>query len=188
MAKSAPILFGKTDEMIFQIIHRAAIPLSTNDVYQRLLTEGTFHEVPAQKARTDIAAKLRKLKSRGVISVVDTVKGCQLWQLDPDTRAKMPRVTDTVPVDLPQETSTPKAKAKPKIKTAPATMGMNVSVGTVPGIITSVVSVDMPVERARIWADVLNDLSYYQFLRPEIVDMFGAIESTIRRALPQEAV
>lgn len=182
MAKSAPILFGRTDEMIFQIIHRAAIPLSTNDVYQRLLSDGTFEEVPAQKARADIAAKLRKLKSRGVISVVDAVKGCQLWQLDPDTRAKMPRVTDAsaplstgpVPVDLPQETTTPKAKAKPKIKTAPA-------------IILSVVKVDMPVNQAEIWADALNDLTYQQAIDPRVRDMFSAIESTIRRALPQEA-
>lgn len=174
MAKSAPILFGKTDEMIFQIIHRAAIPLSTNDVYQRLLTEGTFHEVPAQKARTDIAAKLRKLKSRGVISRVDPVKGTQLWQLDPDTRAKMPRVTDTVTVEPPQDTAATKAKAKPKIKTAPAT-------------ILSVVKVDMPVNQAEIWADALNDLTYQQAIDPRVRDMFSAIESTIRRALPQEA-
>ena len=174
MAKSAPILFGKTDEMIFQIIHRAAIPLSTNDVYQRLLTEGTFHEVPAQKARTDIAAKLRKLKSRGVISVIDTVKGCQLWQLDPDTRAKMPRIMETTPVELPRDTAAPKAKAKPKIKTGPAT-------------VLSVVAVHMPSNQAELWADTLNDLTYQLVIDPNVRAMFGAIESTIRRALPQEA-
>jgi hypothetical protein len=182
MAKSAPILFGKTDEMIFQIICRAAIPLSTHDVYQRLLTEGTFHEVPAQKARADIAAKLRKLKSRGVIGRVDPIKGNQLWQLDPDTREKLPRVTDasaplstgSVPVELPQETSVPKAKVKPKIKTAPAT-------------ILSMVKVDMPVNQAEVWADALNDLTYQQAIDPRVRDMFSAIESTIRRALPQEA-
>ena len=175
MAKSAPILFGKTDEMIFQIIHRAAIPLSTNDVYQRLLTEGTFHEVPAHKARTDIAAKLRKLKSRGVISHVDPVKGCQLWQLDPDTRGKMPRETDVVSVEQATEPKpAPKTKAKPKIKTAPAT-------------ILSVVSVNMPSNQAELWANTLNDLTHQQVIDPRVRDMFSAIESTIRRALPQEA-
>lgn len=170
MAKSAPILFGKTDEMIFQIIHRAAIPLSTNDVYQRLLTEGTFHEVPAQRARTDIAAKLQKLKSRGVISHVDPIKGNQLWQLDPETRAKMPRITEPTPTAT--EPKPAPVKAKPKTKSIQPTDA-------------AMVRVDMPTDRALIWADVLNDLSYYQFLRPELVDMFSAIENAIRHALPQ---
>ena len=174
MAKSAPILFGKTDEMIFQIIHRAAIPLSTNDVYQRLLTEGTFHEVPAHKARTDIAAKLRGLKKRGVISRVDPVKGTQLWQLDPDTRAKLPRETASAADAKSIDPGSPKTPAKPKIKTAPAA-------------ILSVVKVDMPVNQAEIWADTLNDLTYQQVIDPRVRDMFSAIESTIRRALPQEA-
>lgn len=170
MAKSRPITFGKTDEMIFQIIHRAAIPLSTNDVYQRLHSEGVFHEIPAQRARTDIGAKLRKLKSRGVISRVDPVKGTQLWQLDPDTRAKLPRITEPTPTATEPKPAAAKTKSKTK-STQPADVAM--------------VRVDMPTDRALIWADVLNDLSYYQFLRPELVDMFSAIESAIRHALPQ---
>ena len=170
MTKSAPITFGRTDEMIFQIIHRAAIPLTTNDVYQRLRSDGLFADTPAQKARTDIAAKLRKLKSRGVISHADPVKGSQLWQLDPDTRAKLPRITEPTPTAT--EPKPAAAKTKPKTKsTQPADVAM--------------VRVDMPTDRALIWADVLNDLSYYQFLRPELVDMFSAIESAIRHALPQ---
>lgn len=185
MAKSSPITFGKTDEMIFQIIHRAAIPLSTNDVYQRLHSEGVFHEIPAQRARTDIGAKLRKLKTRGVMSRVDPVKGTQLWQLDPDTRAKLPPVTDVrTPIktnpaiaklapDLSELRATPKAK-KPTVKTAPATLA-------------SVVSVQMPADKAVIWADSLNDLTYHLIIDERIRDMFGAIELIIRNALPQEA-
>lgn len=172
MAKSAPILFGKTDEMIFQIIHRAAIPLTTNDVYQRLQADGIFKEIPAQKARTDIAAKLARLKKRGVISRVDPVKGTQLWQLDPDARAKLPRITEPTPTAT--EPKAAAAKAKPKIKTAPATLA-------------SVVSVQMPADKAVIWADSLNDLTYQLIIDERIRDMFGAIELIIRRALPQEA-
>ena len=167
--KSKPILFGKTEEMIFQIIHRAAISLSTNDVYQRLRADGLFLEIPAIQARKDIAAKLLKLKPRGVISVTDAARG-SLWQLDPDVLAKLPRETDPLPA-VPAKTSAKPLAAPRKAKSHKPSM----------------IQVDIPADKALIWAEALNDLSYYDIIKQQITDMFAAIETHIRRALPQEA-
>lgn len=167
--KSKPILFGKTEEMIFQIIHRAAISLSTNDVYQRLRADGLFLEIPAIQARKDIAAKLLKLKPRGVISVTDAARG-SLWQLDPDIRDKLPRETEPLPA-VPAKSNAKPLAAQRKAKPDKPAM----------------IQVDIPADKALIWANCLNDLTYFVYLRPEVTDMFSAIETHIRRALPQEA-
>ena len=175
MTKSTPILFGKTDEMIFQILAQSAIRLSTNDVYQRMVSLGTFTDIPAIKARTDIAAKLRALKKRGVISWSDEKTGRQLWEIDPDVRAKLPKAKRIPAVVNHDKQPAEPVKAKVRIKTKPAT------------ILPATIRVDIPADQAKAWADVLNDLTYCEYLKPNLADMFGALEASIRQGLAQEA-
>ena len=109
---SKPNPFGSTTEAIYQTLVRSALPLSTNDVYQSLMCKGMFLDISAKTARLDIAAKLRGLKKRGVISQMDAKVGKQMWQLDPETRAALPPEKTAKPAK-------PKAAPKPGVKTEP---------------------------------------------------------------------
>lgn len=105
---SKPNPFGSSTEAIYQTLVHSALPLSTNDVYQSLMCKGMFLDISAKTARLDIAAKLRSLKKRGVISQMDAKVGKQMWQLDPETRAALPPGKPAKPV-------------KPKTAPKPAT-------------------------------------------------------------------
>lgn len=109
---SKPNPFGSSTEAIYQTLVRSALPLSTNDIFQSLVSKGLFQDVPAKNARLDIAAKLRSLKTRGVISRMDDKVGKQMWQLEPDTRAALPPEKTAKPIK-------PKAAAKPIAKAEP---------------------------------------------------------------------
>lgn len=171
--KRTEICFGKTDDMIYQIIVQSAIPLSTNDVYQRMLSQGTFTNLAPQFARKDIAAKLAKLQPRGVISMVDEKRGCQLWQLEPKARASLPKVTEIPPAFVHRNTVTKKTS-----KTVAA--GED---GPPPA--QSSLMIAIPAATAELWADCFNDLSYHAF-REEVIDIFAQIERAIRNAIPNK--
>ena len=110
---SKPNPFGSSTEAIYQTLVRSALPLSTNDIFQSLVSKGLFQDVPAKNARLDIAAKLRSLKTRGVISRMDEKVGKQMWQLDPDIRSALPPEKTAKPVK-PKAAAKPAAKAEPK--------------------------------------------------------------------------
>lgn len=132
---SKPNPFGSTTEAIYQTLVRSALPLSTNDVYKSLMCKGMFLDITAKTARLDIAAKLRSLKKRGVISQMDAKVGKQMWQLDPETRAALP----------PEKTAKPvKPKAKPVAKVEPAPVSETVAAKPVAGNLGDIIVISQP--------------------------------------------
>jgi len=170
MADKKPIVWGSTDEVIFQALARSVMPLSTNDVYQRCQSLGIFTDTPRANALRDIGKKLEAMRaSRGLESNNDNLTGVKYWSLSAAARATLP-----------------KAKAEPSVPPKPKPDPKEILQADTPRPKRNTLTVEIPSEHAVIWADALNDLTYDPIIKTEITRMFGALECAIRAALPSE--
>lgn len=65
---------------VLGVLRDSAAPLSTNDVYLRLLKAGAFIHTPANKARSNISGRLSELRDQHkAASYRDESKGLLLW-------------------------------------------------------------------------------------------------------------
>jgi hypothetical protein len=139
-------------EQIHGILKRSTLPLTPSEILARLQKQGAYETTARKTALTDIHANLKKLAKTGRAQCETRADGITEWY-DPAPRIQ----------------ADPAAAAKPRpLPLAPQDRPVTIMFSLTPNI-------------AQIWADSLNDLSYWT--APQIADMFRGIEAPIRAAL-----
>ena len=139
-------------EQIHSILQRSTLPLTPSEILHRLQKQDAYKETPRIQAIKDIQANLKKLAKSGRAQCETRADGITEWY-DPAPRIQ----------------ADPAKEAKPKpLPMAPQDRPVTVMFSLTP-------------RDAEIWADSLNDLSYWT--APQIAEMFRCIEGPIRAAL-----
>lgn len=148
----------KMTDNIHSVLQRSTLPLTPSEILTRLQKAGIYEETPRKTAIADISSNLRALAKSGRAKCEMRADGINEWY-DPAPWPK-PETTEAAP------------KPKP-LPCAPQDRPVTVMFSLTP-------------RDAEIWADSLNDLTYW--VAPQVADMFKGIEGPIRAALKNREV